>query len=112
MSEAKHTPGPWASRLPVGPSVGVAGVAWSICGPVDHDGFLVVAEVLGTGPACEATPETNANGHLIAAAPELLAACVRAADVIDRWPHAKQALHPHIEVLTQLRDVIAKAKGA
>lgn len=85
MSDTTHTPGPWSARLPVGHSIGVPGVAWTICGPGDHDGgWLAVAEVLGTGPACQATPETNANARLIAAAPDLLAEVRETADWLEQ----------------------------
>jgi hypothetical protein len=72
----KHTPGPWAiteKRLTNGATLNV----WS---PPDQDGYrYVVARVdAGVEPG-----EGDANAHLIAAAPDLLAALRQAEDLIS-----------------------------
>jgi hypothetical protein len=83
MSEAKHTPGPWE--------------IWYGGGTLDD--YFTIGHTGGgnsTGVVCEYTPaaprpneELKANAHLIAAAPDLLAACrnfLALHDECDMWP--------------------------
>ena len=83
------TPGPWVVSRPA-----LRGGAYCVLS--ERDGDAAVALVYGRS-------QTDANAALIAAAPDLLAAC-RAA-LHDRmfkdWP----------EIATLLRDAIAKAEG-
>ena len=106
--EAKHTPGPWrvqGTRIEYGPFV--AG-----------DGF-VVAKVF-RDPSETGTPnEWEANARLIAAAPDLLAACREAIDFI--WAEMKEnpdkedmdgsIMDRLIELQTGLISVWRKARG-
>jgi hypothetical protein len=42
----------------------------------------------------------------------LRAACERARRVVDKWPHRKNALHPHIETLQVLDAALARRPAA
>lgn len=56
--------------------------------------------------------EVNANAHLIAAAPDLLASCQFALDWVNRiGEHAPIQFGGEAEVAAQLRASIAKAEG-
>ena len=87
MSETKHTPGPWSAREPNGPGNGWrAGPAW-----------------LGEAPWSD---ETRANAHLIAAAPDMLAALEAA------LAYLTMAGTDHAEPTRAiLRAVLKKARG-
>ena len=102
---SKHTPGPW------------------VFSAIDStEGFLVVEKARpkslvatvckrnGCGWACP-HEEPWANARLIAAAPELLAACTRTAEIIqggDRF----ESLEPWAqEIVQSLNAAIAKAEG-
>lgn len=67
MSEAKHTPGPWQAD-----------------GPFVRDGTCSVADARPTH-ADVTGDEVLANARLIAAAPELLAACKALMDGLDDY---------------------------
>lgn len=75
MSEAKHTPGPWQAIAESGPLVRDGNTWWRIYTD-DGDDSEFVAEV---GRTADAKPHERAadaaNARLIAAAPDLLAAC-------------------------------------
>ena len=102
MSNAKHTPGPWEIEYD-----------YAIC-----MGDQVVSRAIA--PDTATTEEANANSVLIAAAPDLLAACEAAAnelaaplsvgDVRAR-PAAEQLRHRMNLVRASLRAAIARAKG-
>lgn len=106
--KAEHTPGPWLMQFPFVYKSG--------------DGHLTVCRMQGSGGQyvadCELElddprlHEIGANCHLIAAAPDLLAACeaVLACPVGD---DAVKRLFLRVDgaVADQLRAVIAKAKG-
>ncbi len=68
MSEAKHTPGPWVALWANDYLTGNQPV--EIAAPTGHP----IAEVVRVDPA--AGGDHTANARLIAAAPELLAACM------------------------------------
>jgi hypothetical protein len=99
---SKHTPGPWTIREPgyieaktrKGHSVYLVGYAYN----------LEIAR------ACE-RGEVEANARLIAAAPELLAACEAAKPLLAMW--ARHAGSPSAgEALGKITAAIAKATGA
>lgn len=97
MNEIKwHSPAPWT----VGghPNDG-SGTMWrNVLHPSQFGPTYVCSAVLP-------------DAILIAAAPELLEACVAARKLIeDRWPEENRLLA--CEVLSQLDDVINKARGA
>lgn len=102
MSKSKHTPGPWyasinegqAYRISQQPTGGTFWIAETFAG------------VMGN--------EEEANANLIAAAPDLLDACVEA---LDRLRHVA-SVEPQLngygarrETIQQLTAAIAKAKG-
>ena len=107
MTKSKHTPGPWTitqrrkSRSNV----------WWI-----NAGDRAIASTVASHLGMPALPpwEVTANAALIAAGPELLAACEEASvfvdDELSDWPEGG---NPHGEyVIAKLRAAIAKAKGA
>lgn len=96
--ETKHTPGPWA----VGPWFDNDGQPEIIIEHVTPHGNLVPAVALGGLVGQEA------NAHLIAAAPDLLAV---ARMVIDTYPLVSSAGNS-AELIKAARAAIAKATGA
>lgn len=95
MSKAKHTPGPWTSQ------VGKARENLI----VDEIGFIIAsvnqfAESFGD-------KQDDANAHLIAAAPDLLAALKMLHDVVDEQVDSAVVVVP----LGYARAAIAKAEG-
>ncbi len=88
----KHTPGPW--RVAIGSRL-------EIRGPKDEIGWPVPV-VYNAGLHTDETAQANA--RLIAAAPELLAACIDALEVEE-----KMAQCPDSELAARLRAAIAKA---
>ncbi len=99
MTESKHTPGPWAvSSRPI-PSTRPNLEGWVI-DPVDP------TKTIATAWGLKKNGEAQANARLIAAAPDLLAACERMAK------HLKQNSMPEIQgIACDLFQAIAKAKG-
>jgi hypothetical protein len=110
---AAHTPGPWV----VSPFR-----AQVVCDKFGRDGdFLPVAQMLW--PTTERTEaETYANGHLIAAAPELLEVAPDALDFLDQYAELIRSVpaddlerHPYLpaveDTVDRLRAAIAKARG-
>jgi len=94
MGDAKHTPGPWK----VGTNHSAA--VWATAG--------LIASVYPGEPATSADdcdgPVSDANARLIAAAPDLLAACIAFRDA--------QGLTSLGEAHTKAREAISKATGA
>ncbi len=112
MSAAKHTPGPWEAWTDKPSSSGEC--------EVRSEGGRLIAWAKGiTDDGPNNRGLANENARLIAAAPELLAACEAAAPVIeelvrDAGPcdHAVNVCVCGIEsVLEQVRAAIAKARG-
>ena len=96
MDGPKHTPGPWTIE---DDSIEASGAP--ICVLYDASDFPC-----WDGPAGQLEAECEANARLIAAAPELLAACELAAEVLEQPESGGQA-HAH----AALTVAIAKAKG-
>ena len=95
MSATTHTPGPWAvERSLAGKTV--------ITGPGGAHTLAVVAIAFdGAG----GLSSMEANAHLIAAAPELLAACIAAEETLDNSLRSPE----RADALELLRAAIAKA---
>lgn len=92
MSETKHTPGPWSVYPPTK----------CVIGPEPER--ILVAE------ASHHRPEADANARLIAAAPDLLAACERLLALVerfDRW-HPSGDAQDEIE---RTKEILARVKG-
>lgn len=120
MQTAKHTPGPWhvLSDLTIrtrewshcqqmgdadGCIIADLGPALGVCDP-SSDGIALSRKV-----RAHAVPETDANAHLIAAAPDLLIACqeaIRSLDLANDDPTNRT--YP---LYVLLRNAIAKATG-
>ena len=103
MSEAKHTPGPWHSFQQADGTRFLV-----VSGDGSKPNEPVVASVAGYTATMHAAEEANA--RLIAAAPDLLAACRR----IEAWFDGcigRGELRPNVE-LDAIRAAIAKAGGA
>ncbi len=97
MANAKHTPGPW--------------LQWAGSNIIIrlHSGEDRVEDLR----ICEVAPNTfgdagRANARLIAAAPELLEACL----VFARWAQAGQSFVYPPGSLSQVTDAILKATGS
>lgn len=92
----KHTPGPWHFNPESG----------NVHGGKPDDGLCTVVALVGMGR------EMDANAHLIAAAPELLAACDRALNFLNNAVEfgfiKRDTAH---DALQELREAISKAEG-
>ena len=106
MSDAKHTPGPWTAQRAPKPTR-----HWVVNIPGDHP--LVVGR---TGGPDDIHERDGANARLMAAAPDLLAACEASLDahhnahdtgLAVRYP-VRECEHP---ICATLRAAIAKARG-
>lgn len=91
----RHTPGPWR----------VGNVDRTT--PTVLSGGRLIAEVHDLCIPSEHADDV-ANAHLIAAAPDLLEACLHALSTVKRWD--KTGI-PQPTLLRSLRDAIAKAEG-
>lgn len=71
----KHTPGPW--RVDETKALGAYGVWTEAATHPGHDGAGYPSQICSVGPTNKEIPrdQRDANARLIAAAPELLAAC-------------------------------------
>lgn len=106
MTERKHTPGPWKFAKGKTNVDGDTG---------NHIGSVVTVEKVGDYPwyicavddYCGPGEASQANAHLIAAAPELLEACVA---LLARCEVLDEADCPTRELAMAVR-AIAKAKG-
>ena len=78
----EHTPGPWKLNTD-----GDTGMNDSGC-ILDSIGHVIVTDIYGTFKNGRTTGEAEANARLIAAAPDLLAACRDAIDFI--WAEMKE----------------------
>jgi hypothetical protein len=103
-----HTPGPWSAKFAI----------WTGGPTIDEPGCFQIEDsqqnVLCTRhPWAERAVEMRANAHLIAAAPDMLAALEDAALVINAMssgtlPHC---FEPTLEMVNAINYAIAKAKG-
>jgi len=101
-AEAKHTPGPWGVWLHS---------AFDYIIVVGPSEFHTVADVRAGNDEDELPNQTEANAHLIAAAPDLLAALELVMSWIDNWsPHFIDEYAWGADS-AKIRAVIAKAKG-
>ena len=114
MSELiKHTPGPWMLHPDTYHFTCDNEIAVVMGGRVPSytTGPHRNSSSLDPLMVCSANPvrvgECAANANLIAAAPEMLAVCEAALDVIPRYEPKPERL----EIWHQLKAVIAKAKG-
>jgi len=95
---AKHTPGPWAVH-PIKAQVD--------CGALDEDGDLLPLCQLLWPTAYRGEDETLANAHLIAAAPDLLAAAIEANRTGAKTVNGNAAISP--KAFDMLAAAIARA---
>lgn len=84
---SKHTPGPWTMH-----EINPNDPEWGACGIMATDDEFVATMVLGVK-----------NAHLIAAAPELLAACEASLEVFELsgLPHYSGIIDKLIEAITK-----------
>ena len=104
MSEAKHTPGPWV-YAPKSTAYGIQSpfMVWTSKGP----GYGTVATTNTCGLMPTDPLRQAADARLIAAAPDLLAACKLAKERFDRMGLDWLGKGP-----CPLESAIAKAEGA
>jgi hypothetical protein len=95
MMETKHSPGPWKLSLPDETAV------------ASFDGTEIAA-VQGDYDDDDVWPVMAANARLIAAAPELLAACKAALAEVQRTISSHTSFNNTVDVL---EAAIAKAEG-
>ena len=95
---AKHTPGPWSINRSKN------GYPYQIYAA---NGTHVRSVTRWAALSVPALPEGEANAHLIAAAPDLLAACKEIAT--DRWPDL--TLQEQADRLKRANAAIRKAEG-
>ena len=96
MSEAKHTPGPW--------NVGKTTMDRLIYADSEHAFDLAIVRNGGSDE------ETEANAALIAAAPDLLAACKTALDRFQALEDAEEATEADIAARCAVQDAIRRAE--
>ena len=103
MSEAKHTKGPWRLHLVDDTTV------------IDSNGRFVASVCGGDDELGDQDynnpdewPALEANARLIAAAPELLAGCIKAVELLE--PFERTGLLGEA-VLPPIRAAIAKVRG-
>jgi hypothetical protein len=93
-----HTPGPWETEELKIISQGGPLIAYANEEP-DNDLYPLVGE------------EVDANARLIAASPDLLAACKDVADIIQGGDRLETCEPWAQDVISRLRNAIAKAEG-
>ena len=98
--EAKHTPGPWKLNTD-----GDTGMNDSGC-ILDSVGHVIVTDIYGTYKNGRTTGEAEANARLIAAAPDLLAACEAAKKYLE-----PDLVEPGRTVFWRLVAAIKTARG-
>ena len=116
MSESKHTPGPWNFRAVYSidrlPATALLLETSAPDQPMNDPCVLAVREDwIGW---LLRTPKGQANAHLIAAAPDLLAACKESLhflDVLNDGYSTDQVSPQEVNLAEQLRAAIAKAEG-
>ena len=96
-----HTPGPWV----------VAGHPWNIKS-VEPERLVCSAQFYGALPEPRERAEVEANARLIAAAPELLAACKEVVRLNDAGVDYTGCMESQPDWLKAARAAIAKAEFA
>lgn len=91
----QHTPGPWIAR-------GQRGNRWDV--------FVVTGTSYRGVASMWFEPEAEANAHLIAAAPEMLEACIKALAAMED-PRRAERDGDCYPIPSILREAIAKAEG-
>lgn len=99
---SRHTPGPWDFEGFWRSRCGRANVVAEGIDKPGRIGFVY------SDRARFCVGEAEANGHLFAAAPDLLAACKELADIADKAHAAGMCGQPSID---RARAAIAKAEG-
>ncbi len=111
-NEVKHTPGPWR----VEDHYGVVSVVWDY----EYEGRKFpygIAGNVGCGRApspdvdCFTSRTTHANARLIAAAPDLLAACKAAREFLEDGYPPENISPSEAAIREQLDAAIARAEG-
>jgi hypothetical protein len=112
VSQPKPTPGPWKATDSYALHSEQPWLIWSV--PRDR----ALAQCYRISEAGEqAADEQAANAHLLASAPDLLAALEAIEARLDRWAKQGIARGPHgadtdwLTLLTQIHDAIRKANG-
>lgn len=96
MTKSQHTQGPWKADT----NCAVEGITVKLSNGRE---FYVSSEG-------QEYNEVAANARLIAAAPELLAACIEATSLFDNYPQCYEAIGT-LEVLNSAIKATQKAKG-
>ena len=99
----KHTPGPWKVEPPLEDEIDQNTFITA------HNGKTLVAEILSPMTDEEGDYRGTFDANLIAAAPEMLEACIRAA--ICLRPDVQPLEFEREATLSLLRAAIARAKG-
>lgn len=114
IAKSVHTPGPWALEESDGT---IRARCWGESDQMgDYLGVIVcdLKPALGAWPCvgrAHAEPETRANAALIAAAPDLLAACEAAEGIMRAYIPADLFDGHAAAALVQVRDAILKSRG-
>lgn len=103
IETTEHTPGPWQLTRQHDREGGI---------PISYGGYRVATAHLRSGAARGDNAEQDANGRLIAVAPELLTLLKRAVEVMD----ADGIIYGDcddepLDVLSAAREAIARAEG-
>lgn len=96
LKEATHTPGPWETSV-----MAVTGREWQVCRENGGDSIASIDD-------CGDPMESAANAQLMAAAPDLLAACRGLLEQIDIGVVYKEI----DEEIVAIRAAITRAKGS
>ena len=122
-TETRHTPGPWKVSGSCRVKEAAGGTFYHVAHVVladDSDPNPCVAEVGSRGRYCSRAreahrpgPEQAANARLIAAAPDLLAACRLAVDALTRTRTPEEAAEwdGEMQALLACSATIARAEG-
>jgi hypothetical protein len=109
-TEAKHTKGPWLMLPTVGGDKSIFIEAGDEPGLSRGEWYRCLRCEVDRDDCCTETAEANA--RLIAAAPDLLAACEAFAKWFDGWcPNATCCAESGLPIHEQTIAAIAKAKG-
>lgn len=108
MSDAKHTAGPWSANFA---RINGEAMGWHIT--ASPEGSLHAIALDGDSSSNRRAPaELEANGHLIAAAPDLLAALESCRKELSAWMRDHGDDIKTQEAVSAARAAKAKATGA